>query len=258
VLLLEIRGAVAWLTLNRPDALNALNSAMVDRFAELLPRLADDESIRVVVLTGNGRAFCAGADLKEVQSGSKSDNGVPDFLDRANAHMFNALRDFPKPVIAALNGITMAGGLELATGADIVLASEDCRIADAHANFGVFPGAGGAAVMPRLVPPNVAKYLLFTGDTLSAQEMKTHGFVNEVLPADRLLGRAQELAEQIAGNSPLAMRRMKAVANASPDRSRDEALAHEQEMLREHMRSEDMAEGLAAFVEKRKPEFRGR
>ena len=167
-------------------------------------------------------------------------------------------RDFPKPVIAALNGITMAGGLETAMCADLVVAAESARIGDAHANFGVYPGAGGAAVLPRIVPHNVAKYLLFTGRTLSAQEMKNYGFVNEVVADGELQEAAQALALHIAEKSPIALRRMKSVANAAADKTRDDALRHEMYEFRKHQRSWDMQEGLAAFAEKRKPRFQGR
>jgi enoyl-CoA hydratase/carnithine racemase len=152
----------------------------------------------------------------------------------------------------------MAGGLELTMCCDIVLASEDAQIGDAHANFGVYPGAGGAAILPRVLPLNVAKYLLFTGKTLSAQEMKNLGLVNEVHPADQLHQAAADLAELLSAKSPIALRRMKEVANRSQDQSRDAALADEQVMLRKHQRSLDMAEGLLAFSEKRPPEFKGR
>lgn len=151
----------------------------------------------------------------------------------------------------------MAGGLELAMCCDIVVAAEEAQIADAHANFGVYPGAGGAAVLPRLVPHNVAKYLLFTGSTLSAHEMQRYGFVNEVVPGAELEDAVTKLAEMIAMKSPAALRRMKVVANASLDKSRDAALEHEQVHFRKHMRSYDLAEGLAAFREKRAPEFKG-
>lgn len=257
-LLFETRGPVAWLTLNRPKAMNSINLEMISLYEEFLPRIAVDDDIRVLVVTGVGPAFCAGADLKEVLDSAKLPPGVPDMLDRVCENVMDILRNFPKPVIAALNGITMAGGLETAMCADIVLAAEEARIGDAHANFGVYPGAGGAAVLPRLVPLNVAKYLLLTGKTLSAKDMQNYGFVNEVVPAEQLQEATQKLAASIAEKSPIALRRMKEVANASADKSRDAALEHEQVMLRKHQRSYDMAEGLRAFSEKRKPEFQGR
>ena len=251
-------GPIAWLRMNRPEAMNSINLAMIARFEEVLPEIASDEEIRVVALTGTGNAFCAGADLKEVLASGDLPPGEQDFLDRVSYNVMNPLRDLSKPVIAALNGITMAGGLELAMCCDVVLAAETAKIGDAHANFGVYPGAGGAAILPRLVPQNVAKYLLFTGKTLSAEQMKTWGLVNEVVAADELESAVTELATLIASKSPIALQRMKEVANASLDKSRDAALEHEQVLFHKHQRSYDMAEGLRAFSEKRTPEFKGR
>lgn len=251
-------GAVAWLTMNRPESMNCICNDMIRLFETQLPAIAADASAKVLVITGTGRGFCVGSDLKQVLAGMKVPLGEPDFLDRLCDNVFNALRRYPKPVIAALNGMTLAGGLELAMCADIVLAAETAKLGDAHANFGVYPGGGGAALLPRLVPHNVAKYLLLTGDTLSAADMKTYGFVNEVLPPDQLATRTQALAEHIASHSPIAMRRMKAVANHSMGRPLEDSLHHEQYEFRRHFRSWDNEEGLAAFVEKRKPQFQGR
>lgn len=147
-LLYEQRGNIAWLTLNRPQAMNSLNTAIISRFEDLLPAIESNDDIRVVVITGAGPAFCAGADLKEVLAGKDLPPGEPDLLDRVCDHVMDLLRDFPKPVIAALNGITMAGGLELTMCCDIVLASEKAKIGDAHANFGVYP----APAAPRYYP----------------------------------------------------------------------------------------------------------
>jgi enoyl-CoA hydratase/carnithine racemase len=140
---------------------------------------------------------------------------------------------------------------------DLVVASEDARFGDAHSNFGVFPGGGGASVLPRKVPPNVAKYLLFTGDSISAADAQAYGLVNQVVPAAELTQSAQALAQRLAAKSPLVLRRMKRVANEAADKRTSDALRHELLELRDHQRSFDMQEGLRAFAEKRKPQFRG-
>lgn len=257
VLLLETLGPVARLTLNRPKAMNSLNMALAAELDRSLQALAADDAIRVVVLTGAGPAFCAGADLKEVLVTQNLPAGEPDFLDRGN-RMFQRLRNFPKPVIAALNGVTMAGGLEMAMCADIIVAAESATIADAHANFGVYPGAGGAAVLPRLIPLNMAMYMLLTGKSLSAADMRACGLVCEVHPDEGFADAVLKLANGIAKKSPIALRRIKEVARASSDKTRDDALLHEQVALRQHMRTFDFQEGLQAFAEKRAPQFQGR
>jgi enoyl-CoA hydratase len=257
-LLYHTQGPVAWLTLNRPDAMNAIDLQMATLYEEYLPKIAADNAMRVLVLTGNGSAFCTGVDLTQAIDSLNVPPGEQDLLDRLCDDVLGPLRNFPKPVIAALNGITLAGGLEMAMCADIVVASDHVEIGDAHANFGVYPGAGGAALLPRIIPHNVAKYLLLTGKTLSAQQMMGYGFVNELVASDQLINATQHLAEHIAQKSPLALQRMKAVANHAHDNSRDAALAHEQVAFRKHLRSYDMQEGLKAFAEKREPKFIGR
>ena len=257
VLILETLGPVARLTLNRPRAMNALNLAMLAQLEGHLRSIAADAAVRVLVLTGAGAAFCAGADLKEALSGVAPVPGEPDFLDRAR-EVFDALRSFPKPVIAALNGVTMAGGLELAMCADIIVAADSATIGDAHANFGVYPGAGGAAVLPRLIPLNQAMYLLLTGKSLSAAQMHACGLVQEVHPDAELADAALKLAKQISRHSPIVLKRIKQVARMSADKSVGDALLHEQVMLRQHLRSYDLNEGLQAFTEKRAPQFQGR
>jgi enoyl-CoA hydratase/carnithine racemase len=254
VVLSEIRGSVGWLTLNRPEAMNALNREMAVELGAHLARLQEEPAVRVVVLTANGRAFCAGADLKSVTK--PVEPGEEDMLDLA-ARVFAQLRHLPKPVIAAVNGLAIAGGMELVLACDLVLAADTARLGDAHANFGVFPGAGGAAILPRKLPANVAKFLLFTGDTLSAADMKGFGLVNEVVAPEQLIEAAQKLGEKLAEKSPAVLRRMKRVANETSDKSLDDALRDELLELRTHLRSYDMQEGLRAFLEKRKPDFKG-
>lgn len=253
----ELRGSGAWITLNRPKAMNAISLQMLDELEHALSQCQKDNSIRAVVLTGNGTAFCAGADLKGVLSSVKdSTPGKKDFLERCD-DIFGLLRRVPKPVIAAINGITMAGGLELVMCCDLVFAAESARIGDGHSNFGVFPGAGGAAVLPRKVGLNRAKYLLFTGDSLTAAEMEKYGLVNRVVPDAHLVDEVEKIIGKLAAKSPLVLRRMKEVANVSLDHSQEDALRHEMMNLRQHIRSYDLEEGLKAFAEKRKPEFKG-
>ena len=254
-LLFERLGAVARITLNRPRAMNAINSALVDRLDKALGAVAADDALRVLVLTGTGPAFCAGADLKDALNPPEA--GEDEFVTRAGNAM-KRLASLQKPVIAALNGLTMAGGLELAMCADIVIASEDAKIGDAHSNFGVYPGGGGAAILPRVVPLHSALYLLYTGKSLPAQRWHEFGFVSELHPPAALADAALALANALAAKSPSALRRMKEVARASGDKSRADALLHEQVMLREHLLSADLQEGLRAFVEKRAPRFSGR
>ena len=256
-LLVEDFGPVRRLTLNRPQALNALTTGMLAALHEAAHAAGQDETVRVLVITGAGRAFCAGADLKAFDEAQRVAPGEPDFLDRAS-QAFAQLRDCPKPVVAALNGLTMAGGLEIAMCADIIVAAEGARIGDGHANYGVFPGAGGASVLPRLLPLPTAMYLLLTGRTLTAERLHALGLVCELHPAQQLQDATLELARELAQRSPAGLRRMKQVARHAADKSLQDALLHEQVMMREHLRSHDMAEGLQAFQARREPRFIGR
>lgn len=253
----EKRDQSGWITLNREKDMNSLSGRMLTEITEVLGAAEKDDEIRVLVLIGKGRAFCAGADLKEVLAGLGQKKGPePDFLDKAQGAM-NRLRRFPKPVIAALNGLTLAGGLELAMCCDIIIAAESAKIGDAHSNYGVFPGGGGAAILPRKIGLNRAKYLLFTGDSIPASEMKDYGLINQVVPDGELEKAVENLAKRLAAKSPLGLKLMKQVANLSLDQPQEATLQIEWLTLRDYMHSHDLGEGLKAFQEKRKPAFKG-
>jgi enoyl-CoA hydratase len=245
--------AVGWITFNRPDALNALSLTVLEEVAKALDILIAD-GIRVIVFTGRGRAFSAGADLKGL---GDSKDGPAHFLQTIKA-LFGRIRSLPIPVIAAINGIASGGGLELALCADIVVAAEGARIADGHANFGVIPGAGSSVLLPRAIGPAKAKYMLFTGDALSAVDLERAGLIAKVFPDDQLMEGTRKIAERIAEKSPLGLGIMKRLINESQDRSVEDALQMEIEANASYAQSHDIKEGMMAFKERRKPKFLGR
>ena len=253
----ERRKQTAWIYLNRPEDLNSLSKTLVMELLEVLHEVEQDHSVRVIVLSGKGKAFCAGADLKELLADlEKKPDGQKGMLDLAG-EVFAKLNDLSKPLIAALNGITLAGGLEIAMTADIVIASEKAKIGDAHANFGVLPGGGGAVRLPLKIGLNRAKYLLFTGEFITAQEMMQYGLVNEVVPAEELERVVQEVADKISAKSPLVLKEMKRLANDGQEQPLEIALRQELLALKNHTQSHDFQEGLSAFTEKRIPNFKG-
>ncbi|HEY0939834.1 MAG TPA: enoyl-CoA hydratase/isomerase family protein [Steroidobacter sp.] len=254
-LVIEQRGPVGWLRLDRADAMNALNAGILRPAIDQLHGWGGDASVRVVAITGTGRAFCAGADLREILQPAAADG--KDLLD-LGTQFYAALRNFRKPLIGAVNGVALAGGLEILLACDLVIAAESARFGDAHANYAVLPGGGSTAVLSRRLPPNVAKYLLLTGETLTALQLHSWGFVNEVVPDADLVARVQQLGEALAAKSPLVLARLKALANAALDRSVADALLFEQLESRAHMHSHDFREGLDAFASGRQPKFEGR
>ena len=253
----EVRQGAMWIRLNRPDAMNALTPEVLGGLDQALNDAEKNPDVRAVVLTGTGRAFCAGADLKYVRSQSDLDlDGPRRFLDTVLATM-NRLDSFPKPVIAALNGLALAGGLELVLCCDLVLAVRGAKIGDAHANYGLLPGGGGSVRLPRIIGATRAKYLLFTGDFLTAEELMEAGLVNQVVAPGELETATQALVDKIAAKSPLGLRRMKALVDDGLQQPIETALRLELLASEVHAHSADLREGLLAFEEKRSPRFTG-
>ncbi|MEX0158696.1 MULTISPECIES: enoyl-CoA hydratase/isomerase family protein [unclassified Microbacterium] len=254
-LLAERRGKVLWLTLNRPNALNAVTATMLDALVAAIEEGSNDPEVRAIVLTGSGRGFCAGADLKD--SAKRSPEEGARFVKKIG-ELTNLIEASSTPVIAAVNGIAVAGGLELVLACDMVVAAESAVLGDSHSNFAMFPGAGATVRLPRKIGVNNAKYLMLTGATLSAREWSALGLVSEVVADDDLSASVVRLAETIASKSPLVLARMKQAVNDSLDHPVATGLRYERALAAAHSYSFDRAEGLAAFREKRSPQFEGR
>ncbi len=255
----ETRKPATWIRLNRPKAMNALSPQLIEELGETIGRLEQDETVRALVITGAPPAFCAGADLKfvlEASSGADKTRMVK-FTERIG-EVFGRLTRFPQPVIAAVNGLALAGGLELVMCCDIVIAAESAKLGDAHSNYGLIPGGGGAVRLPKRIGAARAKYLLYTGDFIPASEFLAAGLVNQVVPDAELEGAAQALVEKLAQRSPVGLRRIKRLVADSLEQPDDSALRLERIALEAHLHSEDALEGLRAFREKRKPQFPGR
>jgi enoyl-CoA hydratase len=252
-------GAAVWLRLQRPAAMNAISTDLLDELNLALDEIEADASVRVVVLTGTGRAFCAGADLKALANaaGEVDPSQVVQFVSYAG-RTIERLAALAQPVIAGVNGLALAGGLELLLASDIVVASTAARIGDAHANYGLIPGAGGSVRLARVVGTHMAKYLAFTGSHFPPSSPVLAGLVSEIVDPEALEIRLAELATTLADKSPLGLRRMKRLINDAPDQSLRDALAAEQQALAEQCGSEDFAEGIAAFAARRTPIYQGR
>jgi enoyl-CoA hydratase len=251
---LDREGPIVHLILNRPAQLNAINQRMLEDLSGACESIEGDPSIKVVTLTAEGRAFCAGADLRTVQALSP-DPKKWDAFTRLWHRAFNRIEALPVPVIAGVHGMALAGGLELTLVADLVIADEEARLGDQHANFGLVAGGGGSQRLPRLIGLRRAKELMLLGHWLSAREALEWGLINRVVPAGQVREKLKELAAQLAALSGSANRTVKMLANRGLDLPLADGLELEIRATAEHMKSADAREGLAAFVEKRKPKF---
>jgi enoyl-CoA hydratase len=254
-LLLERRGRVAIVTINRPDKMNALNIKTREEGAAVLDELRDDDSVGVVVFTGAGeKSFIAGADIAEF-AGRTALTQRAVMLGRS---LFTAIDTFPKPIIAMINGYCLGGGCELALACDLRIASERASFGQPEINLGIIPGGGGTQRLTRLVGEGKSMELILTGKIIKAQEAFEIGLANMIVAPDELENKTMEIANQIAEKSPIALRMAKDAVKIASRSNLDEGLRREVDLFALCFSSEDKDEGVNAFLEKRKPEFRGR
>ena len=244
---------VALLRFNRPKQLNALNGQVMDELCSALETLDRDDAIRVLVVTGNERAFAAGADIGEMAEASPID-----MLRTNRIAQWDRVRRIGKPVIAAVAGWCLGGGCELAMALDLIVAAESARFGQPEINIGVIPGAGGTQRLTRAVGKSAAMEMILTGEPIDAREAHRLGLVARVVPNELVVEDALALAAKIAMKSPLALRLAKEAVNAAYEMSLTDALAHERRLFYLLFASEDQKEGMAAFLEKRDPDFKGR
>lgn len=251
----ERRDAGAWVTLTRPDRRNALHPQLIADLGTALDIALDDRAVRAVVITGSDGAFCAGADLTFLQSvDADPDEIMAQFLTPLS-QLLSRLRQIPKPIIAAVNGHCVAGGLEMVLCCDLVVVAENARIADGHARFGLLPAIGGAQGLMRAVGPALAKEMILTGNAYTGTQMAAAGLASRAVPAADLESTAAELVATIAQCSPSGLRRMKQMLNDEPSMPWELAARYELAITERHLATNTPAEGLAAFMEKRAPEF---
>ena len=252
-ILVETRGRVGLITLNRPQTLNALNQQLLRELMDALEVFDKDDNIGGMVVTGNEKAFAAGADIKEM-----ADKTIQQMLDEDPIAVFGRIRSMQKPVIAAVSGWALGGGCEVVLSCDMIIASDSAKFGQPEINLGVIPGAGGTQRLIRAVGKALAMEMILNNRTLSAQEALHYGLVNRVVPIADYLNVAVLLADEIASRAPLAVRAAKRMINASYDSFLTAGLAEEKQVFYNLFNSEDQKEGMQAFAEKRKPEWKGK
>lgn len=252
-ILTEKRGRVGLVTLNRPEAMNALNFTLTRELMDALAEFDQDDSVGAIVVTGNQKAFAAGADIKEM-----ADKTVKEMHDRDPIANFGRIRTIRKPVIAAVSGWALGGGCEIAMSCDMIVASETAKFGQPEIAIGVMPGAGGTQRLTRAVGKVMAMEMTLNNRTLTAEEALRYGLINRVAAVDAYLEEAIKLAQEIAARAPLAVRSIKKMVNQSYERFLGEALEEEKKEFYNLFATQDQKEGMRAFAEKRKAEWKGK
>ena len=253
-LIVEIEDGIATLTINRPQTLNALNTATLKELSRAFQELEENAQVKVIILTGAGKAFVAGADISEMKD--KNAIGGREF-GLLGQSVFTAIENLSKPVIAAVNGYALGGGTELALACDMIYASEKAKFGQPEVGLGVTPGFGGTQRLPRRVGLAMAKELIFTGRIIDAKEAFRIGLVNKVVSSESLIEEVRRLAEEIASKGQVSVKLAKAVMNRGMDTDLHSALMLEADAFGLCFSTADQKEGMTAFLEKRKPRFAG-
>ncbi len=254
-IILEKKEKIAHLILNRPEVHNAINDQMIAEIRQAVEALHGDESVRVVIITGSGKAFQAGADIAEL---SRMDPIQILKWNQSIVENFNALEEMRQPVIAAINGFALGGGLELALACTLRIASEKARMGLPEVKIGIIPGAGGTQRLPRLIGKGIAAEIILTGEMIDAQTAYRIGLVNRVVPHEELMKAAEELANKIIANGPIAISLAKDAMHVGEGLPLHAAIQYAQKNCVTCFATEDMREGTRAFLEKRTAQFKGR
>jgi enoyl-CoA hydratase len=252
-ILVETRGRVGLVTLNRPQALNALNNQLMRELMDALEAFDRDDAVGAMVITGDEKAFAAGADIKELAGKT-----IHQMMDSDHLAVFGRIRTIRKPVIAAVSGWALGGGFEIALSCDMIIASDSAKFGLPEINLGVFPGAGGTQRLVRAVGKALAMEMILSDRRITAQEALHFGLVNRVVTVDDYLNAAMKLADEIASRAPLAVRAAKRMINHSYESFLKDGLAEEKQVFYNLFGTEDQKEGMNAFVEKRTPNWTGK
>ena len=251
--LTEIRGRVGIVTLNRPQVMNAFNTLMLNELFDALEDFDKNENVGVLVATGNEKAFAAGADIKEM-----AESSTFEMIKQGRVELWDRIRGIKKPVIAAVSGWALGGGCEFAVSCDMIIASESAKFGQPEITIGITPGGGGTQRLARLLGKQLAMEMILNNRTLTAAEALQFGLVNRVVPVDGYLAAAVAFAEEIAGRAPLAVRMAKDSINAAFEGTLTEGLKTEKRNFYPLFSTTDQKEGMKAFIEKRKPNWKGK